>query len=164
MMKDPRAKSKLRDFLHHWLHVEEGAEIAKDQKEYPGFDQGVVMDLRTSLDLFAESVVWSEASDYRQLLLSDTILMNERLAKFYGQKVEAGDVIARIPREAAKTLPASRNVVFRAQGHGVVVQDACAARLRDAFIEDPNPKRALPCWADTPPNFTAAYERARNLP
>ncbi len=90
MMKDLRAKSKLRDFLHHWLHVEEGAEIAKDQKEYPGFDQGVVMDLRTSLDLFAESIVWSEASDYRQLLLSDTILMNERLAKFYGQKVEAG--------------------------------------------------------------------------
>jgi hypothetical protein len=90
MMKDPRAKSKLRDFLHHWLHVEEGAEIAKDQKEYPGFDQGVVMDLRTSLDLFAESIVWSEKSDYRQLLLSDTILMNERLAKFYGQKVEPG--------------------------------------------------------------------------
>ena len=54
MMKDPRAKSKLRDFLHHWLHVEEGAEIAKDQKEYPGFDQGVVMDLRTSLDLRRE--------------------------------------------------------------------------------------------------------------
>ena len=47
MMKDPRAKAKLRDFLHDWLHVEEGAEIAKDQKEYPGFDQGVVMDLRT---------------------------------------------------------------------------------------------------------------------
>ena len=90
MMKDPRAKAKLRDFLHHWLHVEEGAEIAKDQKEYPGFDQGVVMDLRTSLDLFAETIVWSEQSDYRQLLLSDTILMNDRLAKFYGQKIEPG--------------------------------------------------------------------------
>ena len=90
MMKDPRAKAKLRDFLHHWLHVEEGSEIAKDQKEYPGFDQGVVMDLRTSLDLFAENIVWSEQSDYRQLLLSDTILMNDRLAKFYGQKIEAG--------------------------------------------------------------------------
>lgn len=90
MMKDPRAKAKLRDFLHDWLHVEEGAEIAKDQKEYPGFDQGLVMDLRTSLDLFAESVVWSEKSDYRQLLLADTILMNERLAKFYGQTVAPG--------------------------------------------------------------------------
>ena len=90
LLKDPRAKAKLRDFLHHWLHVEEGAEIAKDQQEYPGFDQAVVMDLRTSLDLFTEGVVWSEASDYRQLLLGDTILMNARLAKFYGQKVEAG--------------------------------------------------------------------------
>jgi hypothetical protein len=90
MQKDPRAKAKMRDFLHHWLHVEEGAEIAKDQAAYPGFDQGVVMDLRTSLDLFSESVVWSEASDYRQLLLSDTILMNERLAKFYGQKLPEG--------------------------------------------------------------------------
>lgn len=90
MQKNPRAKAKLRDFLHHWLHVEEGSEIAKDPLAYPGFDQGVVMDLRTSLDLFAESVVWSPASDYRQLLLSDTILMNERLAKFYGQKLPEG--------------------------------------------------------------------------
>jgi hypothetical protein len=91
MLKDPRAKAKIRDFLHDWLHVEEGVEIAKDQKEYPGFDQAVVMDLRTSLDLFAESIVWSEKSDYRQLLLGDTILMNERLAKFYGQKIAPGD-------------------------------------------------------------------------
>jgi len=67
-------------------------------------------------------------------------------------------------REAAKHLSVSRHVVFRAQGHGVVVQDPCAARLRDSFIDDPNPKRALPCRADTPPNFTAAYERARNMP
>ena len=67
-------------------------------------------------------------------------------------------------REAARHLSASRHVVFRAQGHGVVIQDPCAARLRDAFIEEPDPKRALPCRADTPPNFTAAYERARNLP
>jgi pimeloyl-ACP methyl ester carboxylesterase len=67
-------------------------------------------------------------------------------------------------RQAAKTLPASRNVVFRAQGHGVVVQDACAARLRDVFIEDPNPKRALPCRPDKAPNFTAAWDRVRNMP
>ncbi|MFZ9412222.1 MAG: DUF1592 domain-containing protein [Opitutales bacterium] len=101
MMKDARAKSKLRDFLHDWLHVEEGAEIAKDQKEYPGFDQAVVMDLRTSLDLFAESIVWSEKSDYRQLLLGDTILMNERLARFYGQKVEPGAGFQPVKMDAA---------------------------------------------------------------
>lgn len=67
-------------------------------------------------------------------------------------------------REAARHLSSSRHVVFRAQGHGVVVQDPCAARLRDAFVDEPNPRRALPCRADTPPNFQAAYERARTLP
>ena len=67
-------------------------------------------------------------------------------------------------REAARTLSAARNVVFRAQGHGVVVQDPCAARLRDSFIEDPDPKKALPCRSDTPPNFAAAWERARHMP
>ena len=102
MQKDPRAKAKLRDFLHHWLHVEEGAEIAKDQAAYPGFDPGVVMDLRTSLDLFVEGVVWSEASDYRQLLLSDTILMNERLAKFYGQKLPEGHGFRPVKMDAAQ--------------------------------------------------------------
>ena len=66
-------------------------------------------------------------------------------------------------RDAARYLTSSRHVVFRAQGHGVVVQDPCAARLRDGFIEEPDPKRALPCRADMPPNFAAAYERARDL-
>ncbi|MDI1283065.1 MAG: alpha/beta hydrolase [Reyranella sp.] len=66
-------------------------------------------------------------------------------------------------REAAKSLASSRHVVFRAQGHGVVVQDPCAARLRDSFIDNPDPKRALPCRADTPLNFTTAYERVRDL-
>lgn len=67
-------------------------------------------------------------------------------------------------REAARHLSPSRHVVFRALGHGVAVQDPCAGRLRDAFIEDPDPKRPLVCRPDTPLNFTAAYERARNLP
>ena len=66
-------------------------------------------------------------------------------------------------RDAARYLSASRQVVFRAQGHGVVVQDPCAARLRDSFIEEPDPKRGLPCRADLPPNFATAYERAREL-
>lgn len=67
-------------------------------------------------------------------------------------------------QDAARHLSSSRHVTFRAQGHGIAVQDPCAARLRDAFIEDPDPRRVPPCRADTPPNFTAAYERTRNLP
>ena len=66
--------------------------------------------------------------------------------------------------DAARTLSASRQVVFRALGHGVTSQDPCAARLRDAFIENPEAKRPPTCTADAPPNFAAAAERARALP
>ena len=67
-------------------------------------------------------------------------------------------------REAARHLSQSRHVVFRAQGHGVVTQEPCAGRLRDEFFDDPDPKRALACRADAPPNFTDAYERVKALP
>ena len=67
-------------------------------------------------------------------------------------------------REAARLLANARHLVFRAQGHGVASQEPCAGRLRDEFIDDPDPRRAPSCRADTPPNFTAGYERAKALP
>ncbi|MFI5000036.1 MAG: alpha/beta hydrolase [Reyranellales bacterium] len=67
-------------------------------------------------------------------------------------------------KEAAKGLENSHHVVFRALGHGVSTQDVCAARLRDEFIEDPNPRAPLPCRPDMPPDFADAAERVRALP
>jgi pimeloyl-ACP methyl ester carboxylesterase len=67
-------------------------------------------------------------------------------------------------REAARHLPLSRHVVFRALGHGVSAQDRCAARLRDAFVDAPEPRHPPPCRVDTPPDFADAAERANALP
>ena len=50
----------------------------------------------------------------------------------------------------------------RAQGHGVVVQDPCAPPARRLHRRSRAQARAA-CRADTPPNFTAAYERARSI-
>ena len=66
-------------------------------------------------------------------------------------------------REAARRLPESRHVIFRALGHGVSSQDSCAARLRDEFVDDPNPRWPLPCRADAAPDFAAAAERVKAL-
>ena len=41
-------------------------------------------DLRASVDHFLDHVVWSESSDYRQLLLADYLFLNQRLARFFG--------------------------------------------------------------------------------
>jgi hypothetical protein len=84
MLGDERARSKVREFFHHWLEVDEGQDISRDAHEYPGFGAELVADLRKSLDLFIDDVVWSEASDFRRLLLDDHVLLNDRLADFYG--------------------------------------------------------------------------------
>ncbi len=67
-------------------------------------------------------------------------------------------------KDAGRHLSNSRHVVFRAFGHGVSTQDVCAARLRDEFIDAPDPRGPLPCKADVPLDFTAASERAGPLP
>ena len=72
-------------FFHHWLELERAEAISKDPKVFPEFDAAVLSDLRTSLKLFLDQVVWSERSDYRELLQADYLLLNERLGKLYGK-------------------------------------------------------------------------------
>src|SRR5262249_55466369 len=68
MLADARTRSKLRQFLFEWLKISAVPDLAKDPEHFPGFDQTIASDLRTSLDLFLDQVVWSEHSDFRQLL------------------------------------------------------------------------------------------------
>ena len=84
MLADPRARVKVGEFLLAWLHVDHSPELVKDAKRFPGFDAKLAADLRTSLELFLDDVVWSEASDFRQLMLSDQAYLNGRLSAFYG--------------------------------------------------------------------------------
>jgi hypothetical protein len=89
MVADLRTRSKVREFLLQWLKVDQAPELSKDPKLFPGFDQALASDLRTSLELFLDDVVWGDASDFRQLLLADTLYLNGRLARFYGADLPA---------------------------------------------------------------------------
>jgi hypothetical protein len=89
MLDDPRAISKLRDFLLGWLKVDQPPDLSKDAELYPQFDAQVASDLRTSLDMTLEEVLGSEASDFRRLLLADEVYLNGRLAQFYGADLPA---------------------------------------------------------------------------
>lgn len=86
MLVDPRTKAKLHGFFHHWLELERAEAISKDRKAFPEFSEEVVADLRKSLGLFIDQVVWSPRSDYRELLQADYLLLNKRLAQFYGKE------------------------------------------------------------------------------
>lgn len=90
MLKDDRTRSKVHDFFAHWLEAED-RDLSKDQKLYPDFDEHTMDDLRYSLNLFIDEVVWSEESDYRDLLLSEHLLLNDRLAKLYAPDGQADE-------------------------------------------------------------------------
>ncbi len=84
MLPDRRTRSKVREFLHEWLKIAQVPDVSKDAALFPGFDEAIASDLRTSLDLFLDDVVWGEGSDFRRFLLDNTLYLNGRLAKFYG--------------------------------------------------------------------------------
>lgn len=89
MVTDLRAKAKLREFLHQWLKVDQVEELRKDGSLFPEFNEAVVTDLRTSLDLFLDDVIWNDASDFRQLFLADFLYLNGRLSSLYGANLPA---------------------------------------------------------------------------
>jgi len=95
MLTDSRTKAKLHGFFHHWLDLEHAENTSKDPKAFPGFNAEVLADLRESLLEFIDAVVWSEKSDYRELLQADYLLLNDRLAKFYGTG-DPGDGFQRV--------------------------------------------------------------------
>lgn len=92
MAGDPRARSKVREFLLYWLRVEHVPDLAKDPSKFPEFSEPVISDLRTSLELFVDAVIDGESADFRELLLSDALYLNGRLAPLYGADLppEAG--------------------------------------------------------------------------
>jgi mono/diheme cytochrome c family protein len=90
MLGDPRAKTKLREFLITWLKLDQVKDVVKDTKKFPGFDAELASDLRSSLELFLDDVMASPEADYRQLLLSNEMYLNGRVAKFYGFDLAAG--------------------------------------------------------------------------
>lgn len=86
MLGDRRARTKLKGFFHHWLELDRAENVTKDETVFPEFDPTLLTDLHVSLDLFLDHVVWSEKSDYRELLLADYLFLNGRLRELYGVK------------------------------------------------------------------------------
>ncbi|MGE9267513.1 MAG: DUF1588 domain-containing protein [Verrucomicrobiales bacterium] len=108
LLEDPRAKHKINRFFYHWLGLSERNDLSKDPKLFPGFDEATQAELRHSLDQFINDIVWSEASDYRQLFRSPHLHLTQRLQKIYGpgtEKTEHGGLVADKRRAGLLTHP-----------------------------------------------------------
>ena len=63
MLRHP-AQRPSSSVMHHWLGLDHAEEIAKDTEMFPEFDKLLEADLRTSLNLFLDEVVWQEAARF----------------------------------------------------------------------------------------------------
>jgi hypothetical protein len=159
MLTDPRTRSKVSEFFAQWLKIDHYPDLAKDAKLYPGFDDATASDLRTSLELFLEQVVWGERSDFRDLLLTEKIFLNGRLAKLYGVNLPADapfQLVALDPSERAGVLThpylmASFAYVDTSSPihRGVLVARSLLGRLLQ-----PPPEAFAPIPAEEHPNLT----------
>jgi mono/diheme cytochrome c family protein len=84
MLADARADSKLRSFFHDWLNIEKKMNVSKDETQFAGFDEHLVYDCRQSLELFLDHLIKSDHADARQLFISEQLMVNRRMADFYG--------------------------------------------------------------------------------
>jgi hypothetical protein len=107
MLADPRARAKMREFFSHWLELEE-RDLAKDKALFPGFNEVVMADLRYSLELFTEEILWSEQSDYRELLLADYLVLNGRLRELYGYVADREERV----EQSSSAAPDERPDIF----------------------------------------------------
>ncbi len=90
MLSDSRARAKLNGFFVQWLDLERAEHASKDAQLFPQFDEAFRADLRESLHLFLDEIVWGENSDYRELLQANHLWLNARLGRVYGKSVESG--------------------------------------------------------------------------
>ena len=100
MLAEPRTRMKVQGCFHQWLQLDRSESAPKDRTLFPDFTPELLADLRTSLNIFLDEVVWQDDSDYRQLLLADYLYVNHRLAKFYGLKTEAVDDFVKVTLDA----------------------------------------------------------------
>lgn len=100
MSKDSKAQAKLREFLMRWLKIERVPDFAKDANQYPDFNAALANDLRSSVEIALDELLTSDGADFRQLLLSDSVYLNGRLAKFYGVELPADAGFQKVPLDS----------------------------------------------------------------
>ena len=110
MVRDYRAEGKIHQLVGEWLHLSRISEAVKDSELFPDFDPELQADLKASLTAFTQSVIESDASDFRQMFLADWSFTTDQLADFYGEAwqyedlIVAKDVAVEVSAEAATEI------------------------------------------------------------
>lgn len=83
MLADNRSRRFTSNFAHEWLRLDKFDLVAVNPEFYPLYDQDLGNDmLKESVATFQE--IFHNRKDSRELISSDTVYINQRLARHYG--------------------------------------------------------------------------------
>ncbi len=159
MLSDLRAKAKLHHFLLTWLKCDLERELSKDTEVFPGFDEAMISDLRTSLEIFLDDVLGSQEADFRRLLLEQDVFLNDRLADFYGAEVAAESGFSKVTLDGGKragvlTHPYVMASLADRQHTSPIHRGVLLARGMLGIALRPPPVAVAPLAADLHPGLT----------
>lgn len=97
MLADPRARDQVADFVGQWLRTD-GITASKDASIYPGFTDAVRVAMTEEERRFIIDVVFERRGTFRDLFVSDHVMVNDTLADYYGlPRPGTGAAFASVP-------------------------------------------------------------------
>ncbi|MFO0548640.1 MAG: DUF1592 domain-containing protein [Polyangiaceae bacterium] len=84
LLADPRAKGPIDDFHAQWLQLARYDNVQKDASVYPGFDASTDAAMKEETQRFIRHVAFELEGGFRELMLSRTTFVNDKLAPYYG--------------------------------------------------------------------------------
>lgn len=106
LLGDHRAQAKMRGLIYEWLNITATRDRKKHAEHFGNFDDPLVQDTRRSLDAFVNEILFSDTSDFRQLLTSDWGFTTKRMQAYYGENWNPGEAFAE-PKPPSETEIAS---------------------------------------------------------
>ena len=95
MLADPRLQALVKNFSGQWLYLRNIAGIQPDSTSFPNFDENQRQALAQETELLIESTLREDRS-VADLLRTDYIFLNQRLAEHYGIKGIYGTEFRRV--------------------------------------------------------------------
>ena len=95
MLKDPKSSEFVKNFAGQWLNLRNLEELSPDPKKFRGFSRQLKNDMRRETEEFF-SYIMKEDRSVIDFINADYTFMNERLAKFYGNKQVKGDSFQKV--------------------------------------------------------------------
>ncbi len=95
MLDDPRSEAFVKNFAGQWLGLRNVGSNPPAEDLYPQYDRHLETSMVTESEAFFAEFL-KKGTDCRQMIRSDFVVINERLARFYGIPGVRGDEFRRV--------------------------------------------------------------------